>query len=492
MRRVLIVPSVSTSSVANSESFRELYALTEAISGSGERSFWYMAVPPWVRDGLRGHSNLHYLHVETTRDQKLNDVLGYSAFDLATWFARRGGTHIVDAVITDCVQFAWQLRQFMSDPRREMVPVVVRDLRRRYEGRLDTEPAASVAMSYAVNLVAATSSHNRKEIAKFLSTYLSPTMVRLFNENSFVWPTSADVEALDVCRDNIEKPGAPVAFVGGNVENKGTRFILKVYRKLFALGVSSVVASTSSESSVRRSLPGDDVAYLSDIMANIPLDAYDMEVAKAHLFVSAAPSESVFDEEVRRLVLGQVGVFPHEAFIVDVLGDDYPFYYNAGKEEEALAMASWVSENYDEATGMTEPFRTRVSKRLHQSSVFRGAWEHITGLIDQRYSIHELKDVPEGTAKVPLFNVVYNVANGLGDEFAMRVFLDVLEEHVTYLKPWGRKGTLQVLGQVKAAIPSLYDLRQMLDNLGWIDRCDQSEVVLTRERDPLPGVLLNG
>ena len=44
-------------------------------------------------------------------------------------------------------------------------------------------------------------------------------------------------------------------------------------------------------------------------------------------------------------------------------------------------------------------------------------------------------------------------------------------------------------GNVREPLPTMFDLRMMLDNLGWIDRCDGYKIVFERERDPLEGVL---
>jgi len=47
---------------------------------------------------------------------------------------------------------------------------------------------------------------------------------------------------------------------------------------------------------------------------------------------------------------------------------------------------------------------------------------------------------------------------------------------------------LQDIGKVGHVLPTLYDIREMLDNLGWVDTCEGQRIMLRKERDPLPGV----
>ncbi len=489
MRRVLIIPSVSTVSVAENASYQELYQLTEEVAKAGSDVFWYMVVPPWVRDGLQGHKRLHYVHVETTRDLELNDIIGYSAYDLAVWFARRGGKFIIDAVVTDCVQFSLQLSQFLSDPSSVPVPVFLRDLRRRDRRRNpDLGSRLSIAMNYATARVGATSSWHKAELTEYVRSCLVPAQVKRFISRTFDWPLSIDLDFLENCRDTVEKGKTPVVFVGGNPDDNGGKKVLRICRKLFALGVEVALTSRSSPSRVKLLLPDRDISYISEIKSSVPRDSYYLEAAKAHMFISVGRTEGAFHEELERLILGQVGVFPYKEFVIELFGDKYPFYYNEGDMDEAYEMTAWVAENYDEAIGMIEPFVKIVKEKLSRSQVFLDAWATMGNSIDEGYRVHTMRDAEDGKA-LPLLNAVKKVAEGLGEEFAMTVFLDVLEETVSYLKPWGRKGTLQTLGRVKTPLPTLYDLREMLDNLGWVDQHSGSEIIVRKVRDPLKGVL---
>jgi len=488
MRRILIVPSVSSSSVINSDSFNELYLLTETIVKLKEKAYWYVVMPPWVRDGLRAHERIHYVYGNTTRDAAINDIIGYSSYEVATWFARRGGMHVIDAVITDCVQFSLQLGQFLSDPARSRVPIIVRDLGQSHLQKWkDKESAVSFAMSLATSKFGFISEQHKDEVVSFLRQYVRPSLVGYFLEGAFRWPVSSNLEYLDGCKKTATKREKITAFYGGDPTwNKG-RKVLSIYRKLFAFGIETVVASTASSSKVKRTFPDRDVSYMSEVNVGVSGDSYYLEAARAHLFVSATDNEVAFYDEIERLILGQVGVFPYLSFTEEVLGRDYPFFYNLGNEDEACELAVWISENYDKAVRKIKKHIRRVRKEISKEVIFGSIWNHICKCIDDSYRINVLKKEVKGKRQ-PLMNSVQKVAESLGDEFMMTVFLDVLEETVGWLKPWNRKGTLKTLGLVRQPLPTMYDLREMLDNLGWVDQCDDSEIRLCRERKPLEGV----
>lgn len=472
MRRILIVPSVSSTSVADSEPLQELYALTEAVAGFGEKAYFYMVVPPWVRDGLRGHQRLHYVHMETTRDEAINDVVGYSAVDMSTLFARRGGRYVIDAVITDCVQFSLQLSRMLSDPVRERMPVIVRDLRRVYENKDEVEDNASVALGYASNYFAYTSPDHQKDVLGFLRTYLQASMLRRFTNRSLSWPMSFDLERIDKLNTLKKRKNVTVCF-GGDPSQKRSRTVFSVYRKLYGIGIDIVVASRESRAMLKRSLPDDDTSYLAEINCSLAQDAYLTELAKSHMFVSVSEGEGANWEDVRKILLGQVGVFPYrqDGVLSRLLGEEYPFYYNVGREDEAVELAAWIAANYDDARSRIAPVVERCRSLFERKAVLRQAWGKITNIIDEGYRTHTFEEKEEAGKKLSLQGSLKKVATGLGNEFALQVFFDILEEHATWLKPWGHKGTLQTLGRVHESLPTLYDLRELLDNLGWKDTC---------------------
>lgn len=488
MRRILIVPSISTSSVVDSKSYQELYSLTEVAAKSGDKSFWYMVVPPWVKDGLRGHPALHYVHIETTRDADVNDVIGYSAHNLAEWFARRGGRYVIDAVVTDCVQFSLQLSRLLSDPAKKLIPMFVRDLKRRHtKKRMDPVSEMSMAMNLCAGRVGVLSEYSSKQVVSFLGKHIVPVDTRDFIKNTFIWRESSNIKYLEGCKERAERGDTLTAFLGGDPDYNGGKKILPIYRNLFALGTEVKVTSRRSASKVKYMLPDRDVSYISEIKSKVPKDAYYIDAARAHLFVSAGVSEVALHDEMERMILGQIGVFPYVDFVREALGNNYPFYYNPGKWTEAYEMAAWIVENYSEAEEMVKGVVGHVKLLLSEEINLGHVWSLMKHVIDSQYTVHKMQEPEDG--KIPLFYEVMAVAKGLGEQFAMLVFLDVIEEKVSYLKPWNRKGSLMTLGNVKVPLPTMYDLREMLDNLGWVDQCKGHNAVFLWEREPLDGVL---
>jgi len=452
MRRLLYVPLVGSTSVASNEGYREFYALTEALRASDEKAFWYVVIPSWVTDGIRGHDRMQYVYLEGTRDVSVNDVVGFPSFELAQYFARRGGRYIVDGVLTNCVQFSLYLQRLLSDPAAKfLMPVFVRD-HDEDSGSIDDSPFSwlMLAMNYIGCYTAIRSRAERRLISRFVNRYANPSLGKLFVEQSIWWPRGYDIGKFDRLVDEMKRPVRPM------IEN---------------------------------ALPKKDSSFIKYINAGVSKDTYLREVARSQFFVSTIGEYDILagEEELSRLLLGQVGVFPYIEMIRERLGKKYPFYYNSENQEEAMAMAAWVVENYGDAKEQIKPIIARLRKEHNQDCTAKKAWEQITKKIDETYVFHRVRPRAEADhKKQSLFFVVYNLAKKLGDEFSLDVFLDILEEHVTWLKPWSKKGTLKELGEVSAALPTLYDIRQMLDNLGWVDQCTGVNIMLRREREPWP------
>jgi len=493
MRRLLYVPLVGSTSVASNEGYREFYALTEALRASDEKAFWYVVIPSWVTDGIRGHDRMQYVYLEGTRDVSVNDVVGFPSFELAQYFARRGGRYIVDGVLTNCVQFSLYLQRLLSDPAAKfLMPVFVRD-HDEDSGSIDDSPFSwlMLAMNYIGCYTAIRSRAERRLISRFVNRYANPSLGKLFVEQSIWWPRGYDIGKFDRLVDEMKRPVRPMMFCGGDFSNATRKKReLEIGRYLLVAGASDVsVTSWSARYKIENALPKKDSSFIKYINAGVSKDTYLREVARSQFFVSTIGEYDILagEEELSRLLLGQVGVFPYIEMIRERLGKKYPFYYNSENQEEAMAMAAWVVENYGDAKEQIKPIIARLRKEHNQDCTAKKAWEQITKKIDETYVFHRVRPRAEADhKKQSLFFVVYNLAKKLGDEFSLDVFLDILEEHVTWLKPWSKKGTLKELGEVSAALPTLYDIRQMLDNLGWVDQCTGVNIMLRREREPWP------
>lgn len=492
MRRILVIPSISRTSAIDDAAYQEFFALSRLVFEAGERAYWYMVMPSWVRDGLFGHDRIGYIYLDSTRDSSLNNVTGFPALELARQFARRGGRHTVDAVLTDCTLFASYLGKLLSDPNRPSMPVV---LRMHGDAPIRDIPAEWMMLGASIvcNKVAVRSSKELSMLARLVGNYVNPGMRRLMLENAVSWPMGHDLSKLALVRKDVKRQDRVVMFVGGGFnDHSDKRWLIDLARSVSVSGISEVALTSSSPRyRVERSLPNRDRSFFYSFHTGVRGDAYLREIARYHYFVSSC-TETVgpddLEDEMLRILMGQVGIFPAIPSIRDRLQPDYPFLYNAGNTDEVLTLVDWVVSHYDKAQEMIIPSVKLLTECHDDRKTSLDFWRGMQDIIEERYRVNRLKDRPEGE-KQPLFSTVYDVARGLGDEFVLDVFLDVLEEKVTWLKPFGRKGTLKEYGDVAENLPTLYDLREMLDNLGWADQCDGIDIRLKRERDPMEGVL---
>jgi hypothetical protein len=485
---MVYIPSVGYSSVSDDDGFREFFSLVTHLREAGERVFWYVVMPTWVTDGLRGNDRMNYVRMDSTRDVSLNNLVGFPAFELAQSFSRRGGRYIVDGVLTNCSNFGLYMRQLLSDRSRKVssMPVFIRD-------KYDIPESSDEKMLFVSNHVGCRtlvrSESEMREISNVIGRCSNPSLQKAFLDSSIIWPVGYDLTRHPERRKNDEI----ALFIGGEFgEYAAKKAVLKATEKLFMSGrISIVIASTSPRSKVEGILPGKDSSFVSQFLPGLSKIEYEKEVESAHVFVSVTGKGSPFDEfeeEVHRLLLGQIGVFPLTGLSLEILGSEYPFLYNQGKVDEAICLVEWIAENYKEAIELINPFIEKIRGSRETKSISLRVWSEMKKVIDSSYRISHMKESKDGKRK-PLFTTIYSIASKLGKEFALDVFLDILEEHVTWLKPWGNKGALQEIGKIGHVLPTLYDIREMMDNLGWVDTCEGQRIMLRKERDPLPGVL---
>lgn len=475
MSRLLYVPLVTTTGV-DGDGYRDFFSFAER----GDH-FWYAVVPTWVADDLKASNRIHYVYLDTARYPFVNDLIGFPAFEMLQWFGRRGGKLVVDAAVTNCVGFGVYLRSLLSDRfRDDSVPVVVRDISRFY-GR--EEDRVSRAITLAQCHYAARSRYEIEFAAKGLREILSPSSVRDFFGRSFVWPS--------MFPPREAKRGKGVTFfIGGDFENSSAKkwAVDVISRVATASGIDAILSTRTAKYKVDRAI--SDYSIFSSVNLDAESDTVERDEGRSHLFLSVAGRASDADEfeyELSLLARGQIGVFPHSELAEEEISG-YPFLYNPGSVEEAESICEWVAQNWDEAVAMAETHVKAVVCK-HWTSVAGVASKEIERIIAENYRINRLRDAGTKKAKVPLFHTVHSVAKKLGDRFALSVFLDVLEEHVSWLKPWGHKGALLDVNSMRSSLPTLYDLREMLDNLGWVDECRETEIFVKRIRDPLPAVL---
>lgn len=496
MRRFLYVPLVQNLSLDNNEGFQEFFSFSRRLMESGEKAFWYVLLPSWVTDGMRSHERVQYVYLDTTRDVWVLENLGYPAYELAQNFSRRGGRYTVDAVMTNCTKFASYLSVILSDPvKKKIIPVFTRDV----SDGLRIEGGESVKdwfrlISDKISCYQLLRSGTEKQMyAEMISRRLHPAISREFDGVSTVWPVGLDLRDIDrvvgEAKDSKENAEELTLFCGGDFRNRTAKAReLRIAKRIFSAGgPRTSIVSTSYRAKIEQALPKKDTSFLKGLIANVNIDTYRHSVASAHVFVSVLEDRdvSMFSEELTRLILGQIGVFPYTQSVIRELGD-YPFVYNEGEEDEAVEMAIWVLENYDKATEMAKPMISKLREKHDIRKTSVAAWDAIQKRVDRAYVVNQMKE--SRTGRPTLFQTVYKVASGLGKEFTLDVFLDVMEEHLNWLKAYGRKGSLKEFGDVPKALPTLYDMRMMLDNLGWVDTSETAKVVLRKIRDPLPEI----
>jgi len=473
MKRFLIVPNIFKKTVVDNAGYREFYNLTKIVS-SIDSVYWYMVVPSWVQDGLLGHDRLTYVHLDPSHDRIINDIVGFPALEIARQFARRGGRNIIDGVVTDNVYFSAYLGKLLSDQNSKYdVPVF---LRKHGKVSIDSDlDAILVAANYAASSVAPVSELNKNNIVASISENISPVVRRTMRKKMFLWTQGYDMSVVDRLR---MVPKDNTLFVGGSFEHnvKKREQIKNAVRLSSANVLNSVLASCSKSYVVNRFLNDGDRTSFVSVKTGLGTDMYLSEMSMAGCFISFADSKwdsGDMEDELLRLMVGQVGVFPYVDVVVSILGEDYPFYYNDGNILEAAALVEWIVANLKDAQKKISDIVDKLILEHDEKETFTSAWQHMSKVSDDcSVSIDKMNKA--------LVEQVENVAVALGNEFFLDVFLDVLEEKVPWLKPWGRKGLLKEYGDIDRSLPTLYDLRAILSFLGWHDACNSAEIKIIK------------
>jgi len=473
--RLLYIPNVTRQSLVDNVGFQEFLKISEATHRLGLDVYWYVVVPSWATDGMRGHQRLQYLYMDSTRDGAVSELVGFSADEIAKFFSRRGGRYIVDAIISNKAGFASYVASLLGDPfGHATIPVIIRDngdTIKKLSSNNDRD--LFFMLSNYVNCYTALRSNSEMSIvSSIVGKNLSPSIARTFVNRSFVWNSSFDqVDRCDRSDDSL------VVFSGGDFRNSANRRReLLLYRRLFAThGVKVVVYTGSSRSRIKQAFPDGDESFISSINPNVQMGAYTSHLSMADMFVSfSSKFDTVdIDDELSRLLHGQVGVFPYARCSADRLGEDYPFYYNSGNSDEAFAVASWVVDHIGDARGMITDVVDKIRSNHFVDHVAGGVVGKIADIVHSHSGEY-------GGTRERSIDVIGGVAERMGDSFPLDVFLDVMEEHLTWLKPFGRKGALKDFGSVRHNMITLYDIRSMLGDLGWVDLCNSSNIVLER------------
>jgi len=484
-RRLLYVPSVYRSSLIDNDGYLEFCDLVNQLHDCNEVYHWYVIIPKWVKDGLKPLPGVDYIYYDSVRDLRVNQTVGFPALELAKDFARRGGRYVIDGVLTNCIGFAGYLRYILSDPgSNSRIPVFVRDCG-DWNGvfRDVFEDWFVLASNLVSTHVAVRSETERNVFTGFLTKYANPSARNVFIKSSLIWTPGYSVTRTS----NIDsKDRKPVMFCGGSFNSLFRRKIeLEVASYLYAKNIASIVLVTQSpRHEIINIIRGGDVSFFDHFSAGAKRKECEIAEVKGDFFVSSVSEYFPLNVEleVRRLMLGQVGIFPYHGLAVERLGEKYPFFYNSENLDEAIVMAEWVAKNILEAKEAISSFVEDLFKLYDPRKTSMVLWKGMGKIIDENYRVHKFK-VSKETNRKPVILVIKDIAEKLGERFSFNVIIDILEEHVPWLKPWNRKGTLKTYGEVPINLPTVFDLREMLDNLGWTDMCDGKDIFFERTKD---------
>lgn len=479
-RRFLYIPLVTRTSLSGNEGYAEFCDLVRYVNESGDKSFWYVMIPIWVRDGIVPIDGVHYLYVDTVRDVRISRMAGYPAFEIAREFSRRGGRFVIDAVLTNCTLFSGYLSYLLSDPESiHNVPVFVRNKDREgWASRGRMGDSLSLASSVSMAHVAVSSSSEKRMLLEFLSSHINAKARSSFEGNVFDWGPGYDL----VKRVHREPRDIAHMFCGGSFKfSFGRSLEFSVARHLESEGLAKLIISTQSTmGDISKSIGKITIPSLS-ILHSLAYEMYERTFHTGDFFVSAFSENMIYESEdcIKRLISGQVGIFSYSGLAMERLGDNYPFFFNSGDVTEATAMASWVSENIETARSEIEPFVDKLVAENRRDVSFGRAWRRMCSVIDQQCGEASIAHSDDGD-RGPLDIAISDISSKYGEKVSLDVVLDVLEEKVPWLKPWNRKGSIKTFGEIPDNLPTMYDIRHSLSGIGWEDDCSLKDIFMIR------------
>jgi glycosyltransferase involved in cell wall biosynthesis len=448
--------------------------------------FFYMILPEWAQDPWPDEPNQFTITVPMNKDFWMNEMIGVPAEPLAEAFCRRGGKYIVDMLYTEMVRPSWYMGQVISDYRsRHSLPVFITDpitiggwVNRTWEHRVAN------AYSYLHGYPLATSTFEENGYRELVTDFFRPAYIDKFNQRIHRVPVAIDIASYQKVRDEEQgnKHEKVSLFCGMRFnEDKGIKFIMDVFRTLYASGRDIYVCSTTGTDQIKgtQQIPDKDMSMLKTMKFGCPRDEYVQEAARCHVFLSASKVESFAMHIVEQLTLGLIGVLPNAQWVWDWIPKEYPFVYEPGDRVEAYTMISWVMDNYERAYEMARPFMDYVAKAYDSKESSKAIFDAFNQRIDERfvdYTKKPLRFSKGGKFRYPFRLEVCDAADSLGESFSMPQLLQVLKARMKGTDV----GVFTKLGGPRLGVPTLYDIRMMLESYGWTDACDGPKVRFVR------------
>lgn len=487
MIRVLLLPSVARKEAGNHPAYTEFLSLAACVAKNNPgEGFFYCVVPSWSRDSLVVVPGVHYEYVDATRNQGFTRMVGLPPFELAQRFARRGGRFVVDVVLTDEIYFAPYLQRVLSDPVAEhKVLFFLRDYEFVHLSSESIVDKASLAVGFASGSLLSRSEQQGNEMLGFSSQNANPAISRLVANRSAVWPVGYDFSKLEPKKNKdftliLATDFSDVSYCAR---------VLRLYRTVSAAAqkkIKVVVASQENQKRAEKCLPDGDASFVSSFRCGLTTEELMGEFASADAFFvpDRVSTDQNYETEILGLACGCVGVLPNREQYASRIGsvEVYPYYYEPAMEkDQAAEFLLWGIDNRDGFSSvMAESNVSGMLRELHDKNrTSRLIWDTIKKRVAAAYTTHDL--MGKAGKKTSLVKSVHEVAKKLGDRFDLVSFVDVLEEQVSWMKPWGKKGAIHEVGQ-STTLPTLYQLREILDNLGWVDVGGSPGVTVQRKK----------
>jgi len=404
-------------------------------------------------------------------------------------FNMRTGIYPIDAVITEKTGIALLMQKLISDIRYAKeedyvkVPVVIVEDRAwsRTKGHqfVDWQEFALRALSYSCLRSVVLTSFEKDEVIDASKQYVSPALLRRLKENVTVINLGIPLENVDRAVKGVKKREKFTLFWGGRLSaQKRPFFVLEQFLKMFEGGRDvDIVVTTPHVASIKFAKKLDEYMRRYSglkIMFDVGRDEYLRLCASSHVWMSASLHEGFSVGMCEMMATGVPGIVPRRPWSVEMLGEDYELFYDPRSFEEAATLLRWVYENYDEAVEIGRRTRERVIKKFDNRMFADMLLARVEEEVLRNRSLVE-KFIVNESSKVGQTVVM------LADRFE-KMGIDEFSLHeLAYEFKKFSYGGISFDDGARMQDPSLWDIRQFLMSMGYVDLCDSEVPRFRRE-----------
>lgn len=488
LRRILLIPHLGLSQCRSDSSYQGFIDMVKSnVNATGkDKCFFYMILPDWAQDPFPDEPNQMTMTVRMNKDFWISEMIGVEPEFLASNFCRRGGRYVIDMLYTEMVRPSWYMGQVLGDYRaRHGVPVAVGDpigistvVNRTWEHQIAN------CMSYLHGYTVTDYGEDRDYYVGQIKQFFKPAYVEKFIDRLWSVNNGIDFDAYSKIaeEERCNKHEKISLFCGMRFnENKGIKFIMDVFKTLYASGRDVYIASTTGTAEVKgmQQIPGGDMSMLKTMKFSCKREEYIREASRCHVFLSASKDESFAMHIVEQLSLGLVGVVPDLYWVWECIPRNYPFVYRSGDRLQAYTVVSWCMDNYERAKAMIEPIVAEIRAKYNSKNSSGAMIDMFERRIDERFVDYKSKKLSfskSGKFRFPFRLEVCDAADSLGESFSMDDLLGKLKSKMVGTD----MNVFKRLGGPRMGVPTLYDIRMMLHSYGWEDACDGPEVRFVR------------